>query len=219
MGTRAIWEDPDETGLRALQILSHLRVALHLTADAKYRAKYQAAYDDLVTNHKYHLLTRNQKIMVPGSINHSDDELAFLSFYPLLQYETDPQLLEVYKQSLTRSWQIERPERNPLWNFIYAAGTGATEFDRAESLQTLQQIPMDTIEWAVANSHRLDVPTDPTGRPLQAPPVADRPAVRRVADDEVERQSVQPRRRQRRTAGKTTARTSCCHIGWDATTA
>ncbi len=162
-GPRAIWEDPDETGLRALEILSHLRVALHLTADAKYRAKYQAAYDDLVTNHKYHLLTRNQKIMVPGSINHSDDELAFLSFYPLLQYETDPQLLEVYKQSLTRSWQIERPERNPLWNFIYAAGTGATEFDRAESLQTLQQIPMDTIEWAVANSHRLDVPTDPLG--------------------------------------------------------
>jgi len=162
-GPRAIWEDPDETGLRALEILSHLRVALHLTADAKYRAKYQAAYDDLVTNHKYHLLTRNQKIMVPGSINHSDDELAFLSFYPLLQYETDRQLLEVYKQSLTRSWQIERPERNPLWNFIYAAGTGATEFDRAESLQTLQQIPMDTIEWAVANSHRLDVPTDPLG--------------------------------------------------------
>ena len=113
------------------------------------------------TNHKYHLLTRNQKIMVPGSINHSDDELAFLSFYPLLRYQTDPQLLEVYKQSLTRSWQIERPERNPLWNFIYAAGIGATEFDRAESLQTLQQIPMDTIEWAVANSHRLDVPMDP----------------------------------------------------------
>lgn len=160
-GPEAIWEDSDETGLRALHMLAHLRVALHLTADAQYRAKYQAAYDDLVHTHKYHWLTRNQKVMVPGHINHSDDELAFLSYYPLLRYETDPRLLDVYKQSLERSWQIERPERNPLWNVIYAAGMGAAEFDRAESLRTLQEIPMDTIEWSVRNSHRLDVPIDP----------------------------------------------------------
>lgn len=160
-GPEAIWEDPDETGLRALHILAHLRVALHLTGNAQHRARYQAAYDDLVKTHKYHLLTRNQKIMVPGSINHSDDELAFLSFYPLLRYETDPKLIEVYKYSLERSWQIERPERNPLWNIIYAVATGATEFDQAESLRTLQEIPMDTIQWTIRNSHRLDVPTDP----------------------------------------------------------
>jgi hypothetical protein len=160
-GPDAIWEDPDETGLRALHILSHLRVALHMTANAQYRDRYQTAYDDLVNTHKYHWLTRNQKIMVPGHINHSDDELAFLSYYPLLHYETDPKLLDVYKQSLERSWQIERPERNPLWNVIYAAGTGAREFDRAESLRSLQEIPMDTIDWTVRNSQRLDVPIDP----------------------------------------------------------
>lgn len=160
-GPDAIWADADETGLRALHILSHLRVALHMTTDAGRRAKFQAAYDDLIATHRYHLLTRNQKIMVPGRINHSDDELAFLSFYPLLQYETDPALLEVYKESLERSWQIERPERNPLWNFIYAAGTGAKEFDRDESLRTLQQIPMDLVKWNVRNSERLDVSVDP----------------------------------------------------------
>ncbi len=33
-GPDVIWEDPDETGLRALHMLSHLRVALHLTGDA-----------------------------------------------------------------------------------------------------------------------------------------------------------------------------------------
>lgn len=160
-GPEAIWQDPDETGLRALHILAHLRVALHLSSNARYRARYQAAYDDLINTHKYHWLTRNQKIMVPGHINHSDDELAFLSYYPLLSYETDPGLLDVYKQSLERSWQIERPERNPLWNVIYAVGTGAREFDRAESLRTLQEIPMDAIEWDVRNSQRLDVPIDP----------------------------------------------------------
>jgi hypothetical protein len=160
-GPRTIWEDPDETGLRALHILSHLRVAMHLTAEPQYRAKYRAAYDDLIKNHKYHLLTRNQKIMVPGRINHSDDELAFLSYYPLLRYETDPRLLATYKNSLERSWQIERPERNPLWNFIYAAGTGAKEFDRAESIRTLREIPMEMVQWSVRNSQRLDLPIDP----------------------------------------------------------
>jgi hypothetical protein len=157
----AIWKDPDETGLRALHMLSHLRVAEHMAGDPQHRARYQAAYKDLVETHKYHLLTRNQKVMVPGHINHSDDELAFLSYYPLLRYESNPALLEIYRQSLERSWQIERPERNPLWNVIYAAGTGAAEFDRAESLRTLHEIPMDLIQWSVKNSARADVPLDP----------------------------------------------------------
>ena len=168
-GPDAIWEDPDETGLRALHILSHLRVALRLAADGTYRARVQRAYDDLIATHKYHLLTRNQKILVPGHINHSDDELAFLSYYPLLQYEKDPRLLESYRQSLERSWQIERPERNPLWNVIYAVGTGAGEFDRAASVRTLQEIPMDTIRWTVTNSHRQDVPLDPMNDRFKRP--------------------------------------------------
>jgi hypothetical protein len=160
-GPQAIWDNPNETGLRALHMLSHLRVALHMAGTAGNRARYQAAYDSLVNTHKYHLLTRNQKIMVPGHINHSDDELAFLSYYPLLRFEADPGLRAVYEQSLERSWQIERPERNPLWNVIYAAGTSAKSFDRAEAVRTLREIPMDTIAWSVRNSHRSDVPIDP----------------------------------------------------------
>ena len=155
-----IWEDPDETGLRALHLLSHLRVAMHLTKSDAQREKYRRHYQELIERHRYHQLTRNQKIMVPGHINHSDDELAFLSYYPLLMYETDPKLREVYLQSLERSWQIERPERSPLWNFIYAAGSGAAEFDREESLRTLREIPLELIEWAVSNAGRLDVPID-----------------------------------------------------------
>ena len=168
-GPNDIWRDADETGLRALHLLSHLCVAIHLTDDAQLGARYQRHYDDLVNTHKYALLTRNQKIMVPGHINHSDDELAFLSYYPLLRYETDSHLLGIYKQSLERSWQVERPERNPLWNAIYAAGTSAQEFDRAESIRTLQEIPMDTITWTVRNSQRLDVPIDPLADRFKRP--------------------------------------------------
>ncbi len=155
-GPEEIWADPDETGLRALHILSHLRVAIHITGSPRYKQ----AYNDLISNHRYHLLTRNQKVNYPGRVNHSDDELAFLSYYPLLNYESDPKLREVYVQSLERSWQVERPERNPLWNFIYAVGSGGKEFDRYEASRTLEEIPMDQISWAVSNSHRLDVPID-----------------------------------------------------------
>ncbi len=159
-GPELIWDDPDETGLRALHLLAHLRSAMRVTQSDANREKYKRHYDELITKHRYHLLTRNQKITVPGHINHSDDELAFLSYYPLLQYETDAELRKVYVQSLERAWQIERPERNPLWNFIYAAGSGSQEYDYVESKRTLQEIPMEQIEWTVTNSHRHDVPID-----------------------------------------------------------
>ena len=98
--------------------------------------------------------------MVPGHVNHSDDQLAFLAFYSLLQYEKDPYLREVFQDALRRSWKIERHERNPLWNFIYAAGTASTDFDLKESIQTLYEIPMDSIGWYVKNSDRKDIPID-----------------------------------------------------------
>lgn len=151
-----IWADADETGLRALHLLSHLRTASHITGNPK----FQDHYERLVARHRYALLVRNQKINVPGHVNHSDDELAFLSFYPLLLYETDASLRKVYIEALERSWQIERPERNPLWNYIYAAGSGSPAFDSAEALATLREIPLDLISWDVVNSHRLDVARD-----------------------------------------------------------
>jgi hypothetical protein len=132
-----------------------------MTANPQLRSRYAAAYRDLIQTHKYHWLTRNQKVMVPGHVNHSDDELAFLSYYPLLRYESDAALLDVYRQSLDRSWQIERPERNPLWNVIYAVGAASADFDREATVATLRAIPMDLITWTVRNSDRQDVVVDP----------------------------------------------------------
>ncbi|HEY2933852.1 MAG TPA: hypothetical protein VGK99_19105 [Acidobacteriota bacterium] len=174
-----IWADPDETGLRALHLLSHLKVAHHITGEARYKA----VYDELVSHHRYHLLARNQKINIPGHINHSDDELAFLSYYPLLIYETNPELRKIYLQSLKRSWRVERPEQNPLWDLIYAAisieppagqselsrwqysfasARKPSDFDASVPIFGLQRIPVDLIAWDVRNSHRLDITRDPS---------------------------------------------------------
>jgi hypothetical protein len=57
--------------------------------------------------------------------NHSDDELAFLSYWNLYKYAFSDDLREKYRQTIKGHWQIERPEKNPLWNFIYAATVAA----------------------------------------------------------------------------------------------
>ncbi|MGC8833880.1 MAG: two-component regulator propeller domain-containing protein [Armatimonadota bacterium] len=147
------WEA--QRGLNSLEILSHLKTTYHITGDEC----YQTAYLDLVRNHHYALNTVKQKITTPGEVNHSDDELAFLAYYPLLLYETDPDLIALYRLSLERSWQIERPEACPLYNVIYAVLTGHGG-DVEETVKTLQEIPMDLITWTMKNSRRSDITLD-----------------------------------------------------------
>ena len=149
-----------ERGLNSLEILSYLKVAHHIAGDAR----YEAAYRELTATHHYARNMLEQKVL-PGDFpgaenNHSDDELAFLAYYGLLRYETDPNLRALYVASLERSWQIERAEKCPLWNFIYGATTGRP-CDSEAAVESLQEIPLDLIEWKVTNSHRADLKLDP----------------------------------------------------------
>lgn len=144
------WEP--ERGLNSLSILSHLCVAHHICG----HERYLRASRELIEEHHYAINTINQKILPPGDVNHSDDELAFISYYPLLTHESDPDLRSLYLMSLERSWRIERPERNPLWNLIYGALTG-NACDAEEAAQTLGEIPLDMVNWPVRNSHRDDI--------------------------------------------------------------
>ena len=144
-----------QQGLNSLEILAHLKTAYHITGDEK----FQKSYLDLIRNHHYALNTIDQKRMPPDPVNHSDDELAFISYYPLLKYETHPDLRAIYLLSLERNWQYERPEKCPLWNFIYGALT-ENPCDVEASIETLRSIPMDLICWSVRNSHRSDIEID-----------------------------------------------------------
>lgn len=160
-----------DRGLNSLEMLSHLRVADHITGDPK----YNAAARELIDRHAYETNAIDQKILWPAeAINHSDDELAFLAYYPLVWYERDPHLRQVYLLSLERSFQIERPERSPLFHFIYAVGRQASEwtkpaerppqafidpgeYDREECLEWFRDVPADTIIWSHKNSDRQDL--------------------------------------------------------------
>ncbi|MBP7051578.1 MAG: hypothetical protein KBE65_11230 [Phycisphaerae bacterium] len=150
--------------LNSVEIIAFLQTAYHFTGKEVYRQK---AFE-LIEQHGY-----LDNIMIPvgelGQVsgidlttewNHSDDELAFLSYWNLHRYAFTPELRERYRQAIRDHWQIERPEKNPLWDFFYAA-TGAEDFDLAESIWTLQQFPLDTISWTIQNSSREDLDSLP----------------------------------------------------------
>lgn len=143
------WEA--ERGLNALEILSHLKVAYHLTG----KAKYQEAYLKLINEHDYAKNMITQKAY-EIEVNHSDDELAFLAYYPLFLFEKDPALLAIYRQSMERSWMMERPEKNPLWNYIASVALGR-EIELDAAAETLRDIPLDLIDWPMDASQRLDI--------------------------------------------------------------
>jgi hypothetical protein len=160
-----------DRGLNSLEVLSHLKVARHIVG----KPRYDEALRDLIDNHSYETNTVLQKqVWPPERVNHSDDELAFLSYYPLLLLERDPRLRETYLASIRRSYLIERLERSPLFNLIYAtalqagAWTDATrrpdaalvdphQYDRDLCLEWLRDVPADTISWTIVNSDRRDI--------------------------------------------------------------
>jgi hypothetical protein len=146
--------------LNSIEIISFLQAAYHFTGKQIYKDKAL----QLLQKHGYleNIMTSVTKLAhVPGidlttEWNHSDDELAFLSYWNLYKYAFSQELREKYRQAIKDHWQIERPEKNPLWNFIYAA-TGAADFDLDENIRTLQEFPLDTIGWTIKNSHRKDL--------------------------------------------------------------
>ena len=149
-------EGKDDAALDSLELLSHLRVAYHITG----QERFLTAYHQLIREQGY--LEYVMRIAQRNEINYSDEELAFLSFYPLLRYEDDPALRSRFQAALTRYWRACEAERNPLWNFIYAAGTGAREYDSPAAVETLERIPLNTVYWTVKNSQRVDLPRAPS---------------------------------------------------------
>lgn len=167
-----------DRGLNSLEVLSHLKVASHIVG----KPRYAEAAQTLIEKHAYATNTVEQKrIFPPEAVNHSDDELAFLAYYPLVIYERDPALRKYYLASIHRTWQIERPEHSPLFNFIYAAALQANEwtdparrpdrafvapedYDQADCLEWFRDVLPDTTIWQVTNSGRRDVGTIATNR-------------------------------------------------------
>ncbi len=160
----------DERGLNSFSILTYLSIAHHITGDPKYRE----AYLELALDQGYGMNGMTQPKSLPGPYaagHQPDDNMAFMNYYHLIRYETDPKLLSMYYYAIRRHWQYERIERNPFANFVYAACClGKTRSDHWgdedlspplssfwESIDALKRYPLDLINWPMSNAHRCDM--------------------------------------------------------------
>jgi hypothetical protein len=154
-----LWSD--QVGFNALGILAHLKVAIHICGDQKFKDAYQM----LIDKHGYAVKAMTAKEMLPNTphagVNHSDDEMAWLEYYHLLLYPDDDEKLRwLYRYSATRSMRTEIPERSPFFNFVFAIDSPQWAHV-ADGVDTLQRWPLDLRQFAVRNSHRSDVIVNP----------------------------------------------------------
>lgn len=160
--------------LNSSNIIAFLQTAYKFTGKEKYK---EAAYY-LMEKHGYlENLVRPIAEVGPSKEdvwsenlshewNHSDDEMYFLAYWGLYPYAFDENLKEQYRVAIQDHWNVERPEKNALWNIIYAM-TGAKEFDLDESIWWLQEYPLDLRMWGMHNSHRNDIELLPENFRLQ----------------------------------------------------
>lgn len=157
-----------ERGMNSLSMLAYLKVAEHITGDAKYG---QAARM-LVEKHGYGMnLLITKTHLGLGAGNQSDDEMIFMNFYSFLKYEKDPDLRKKALLSFRNHWENEAPELNPLFNFLFAAVASGQSYSDAygtndvsptgdwlaESVDTLKRMPLDRVDWRVTNHQRKDL--------------------------------------------------------------
>jgi len=174
------WYPPSihDRQLNSAEITASLQLAFAMTGNPRYRDKAYELFS------RYGYLTnilRSLKLIAPtpgyvfrgndmgNEWNHSDDELSFFTYWPLVRFAFTDELRSQYRAVVREHLEIERPERYPIWNFI-AAACGVEDYDAAGSVWTLRGTPLDTIAWRVVNSHRGDItrlPPNFMGRQLK----------------------------------------------------
>ncbi|TLV02840.1 hypothetical protein [Dyadobacter luticola] len=108
----------DQKGLNSMLMLSFLNVAKHVTGDKKYDREAQVLRD----KYSYHINAMHPKeFFPPENVVPWDNNLCLMSLYGLINYETDPSLLLMYRQGLEVAWQHISKQKNAFWDIIYAA--------------------------------------------------------------------------------------------------
>lgn len=158
-------ESVEDRKLGSAHILAGLQLGYALTGKQRYKDEAMK----LINQYGYlkNMLVPYSKIHeTPGTIrmgidlgiggwNHSDDEMAFLTYWPLYHYAFSKELKEQYKKVILDHWQIEKPERNALWNLITLGTIGV--YDAPSVQWHLQEYPVDLVRWTVHNSQRKDI--------------------------------------------------------------
>lgn len=142
----------ESRGLNGMEAQTYVLTAFALTGDRKFDAGLQQ-----LIQWRYHTYTVRQKLTFPPeSVVPWDDELAFRCYHPLLRYTHDPELRSIYLRSLERSWEVQRMQQVPFFNFIYGALTG-NDCEVPQAVKHLREWSLDLVNHNYRNSHRADL--------------------------------------------------------------
>ncbi len=143
-----------DRGINGLEALTFMRIAHGLTGDEKFEEGYQ----ELVRLGYAENTIRQKNTFPPETIAPWDDNLAFRSYYILLQYTDDPASRSVFLRSLARTWEVKRIEEVPWYNYVYGAITG-NDCENKQAVQHLHDWQLDCVEHNFTNSFRDDLMT------------------------------------------------------------
>lgn len=146
--------------LNSTLVLAFLQTAYHFTGDEKYKEKAYELIDkhgyDENANRPASVIGYVEGEMLSSTWNHSDDQMYFLTVPAFVKYSFTKEQKQQHFEAAKSHWEIERSEKNPVWNFIYGL-SGGTDYDLEESVWWLQEFPLDLVQWTIDNSQRKDI--------------------------------------------------------------
>jgi len=164
----------DDKKLNSAHLIAGLELAYSLTG----KEKYKTVALEMMDKHKYlynimiPMKTMQQtmdyvhKGEVMGDMwNHSDDEMSFLTYWVLYHYAFDESLKKKFQWVARDHWQIEKPERDALWNVLTYGISG--DIDQESTIWFLREYCTDLDRYSVKNSQRKDLVPLPENFRLQ----------------------------------------------------
>lgn len=157
----AVWtpermqNDPEwriEAPINSVEMLSFLRLAEHITGDAKYRREFNR----LVEKYDFARHLRRPKSYGITERTRIDDDLLSMVIPTFVLVEKDPKYLALLREGYNWVYSTVEQDQNPFFNFTFAwAGVQETRHDQSAAF--LRDAPLDLRQFAVDSSRREDV--------------------------------------------------------------
>jgi hypothetical protein len=184
--------------LNAMELLSFLKLAYHITAGEKYQREYlRLIKEEHYLDNMARMPHQNRAWFI-----YYDVILALYQYPILLGCEKDPELIKFYENHLDAFLANRKADHNPLINFIYSYAR-KQKAELPVSIDFLIDTPLDLVSWPIDHTKREDVHVvrEPVLEDLQVnelPPASIRMTVRwdknpwaiYGADPQVEREPV-----------------------------
>jgi len=154
----------DDRKLNSSHLIAGLELAYSLTGKEKYKKEAYKMMDQFgyLDNIMIPMQTMQQTTefvnkgeVMGDSWNHSDDEMSFLTYWVLYNYAFDEGLKKKFAWVARDHWEIEKPERDALWNVLTYGISG--DIDVESTIWFLREYAVDLDRYSVRNSQRKDL--------------------------------------------------------------